>query len=130
VLVASAEPKAVETLTCATGRPVASDPRLNEVERPVEPFGADWREHRTRYVAGHVPAGWEKPHNVAARLDEVIAEHATAGKPLVLAGHGMAFTTWLSWHGYIGDPAVFWRRLGLPDVILVEEGAVRRLLEN
>jgi broad specificity phosphatase PhoE len=128
-LVSSTEMKAHDTLVYATGRTVITDARLNEVNRPPDPFGSDWREQRLRYVAGKPPPGWEPPEQVAARVDEVIQTHATAGVPLVLAGHGLAFTVWLSSHGLIDSPAAFWSGLRLPDILLAGAGEVRSLLK-
>lgn len=130
VLVSSPEPKARDTLVLATGGAVTTDARLGEVRRPFQPFGGDHRSLRLRYVSGQPPEGWEPPAHVVARIDAVIADHRVADKPLVLAGHGMAFTTWLTLHGYVDDPAAFWAALRFPDVLGVHEGAVHRLLET
>lgn len=129
VLVSSAEPKASDTLVCATGRSVTCDVRLSEVNRPAEPFSADFRTPRLRYVAGNPPAGWERPDDVAARIDAVIADHTDTSRPLVLAGHGMAFTTWLAFHRCIDDPSAFWSGLRFPDVFQVQPGVAQRLLD-
>jgi broad specificity phosphatase PhoE len=128
MLVSSDEPKAHATLTAmAPGRPVTLDPRLREVARPLEPFNDDFRTARLAYVAGDPPEGWEPPAAVAGRVEALVTDFQTPGRPLVLAGHGMAFTTWLSAHGLIDDPPAFWSDLRLPDLFLVGEATVRRL---
>jgi hypothetical protein len=128
VLVSSDEPKAFGTLTAAAPeRPVNADPRLREVARPREPFRDDFRAARLAYVAGQPPDGWEPPVAVVARIDATVADHRRPGRPLVLAGHGMAFTTWLAAHGLIADPQAFWSELRLPDVLVVRDGAVLRV---
>jgi len=115
VLVSSDEPKALSTLAAAApGRPVIAEPGLREVERPREPFD---REARLAYVAGRPPDGWEESAAVAARVEAVVARHRHATRPLVLGGHGMAFTTWLVSRGLVRDPAGFWSSLRLPDVV-------------
>jgi broad specificity phosphatase PhoE len=129
VLVSSDEPKAHATLTAMVpGRPLTLDRRLREVARPVEPFDDDFRSARLAYVAGDPPDGWEPSIAVAARIDAAITDHQTPGRPLVLAGHGMAFTTWLSAHRLIADPRAFWSDLRLPDLVLVRDATVRRLV--
>ena len=128
VLVSSDEPKAHATLTAMVpGLPVTLDHRLREVARPLEPFDDEFRAARLAYVAGDPPDGWEPPATVASRIDAAVTEHQTLGRPLVLAGHGMAFTTWLSAHDLITDPRAFWSDLRLPDLFLVRDATVRRL---
>ncbi len=127
VLVSSDEPKALGTLAAAApGRPIVAEPGLREVRRPREPFADAYRGPRAAYVGGHPPAGWEPPAEVAARVGAVVERHRDAVRPLVLAGHGMAFTTWLVSSGFVDDPAAFWSALRLPDVLVVADGRVRR----
>ncbi|MFF5077729.1 histidine phosphatase family protein [Actinoplanes sp. NPDC000266] len=151
-LVASDEPKAVETLRyAAPGAPVHQDPGFAEVHRP-----AVWQpDHHTlarAYVTGSIPAtalvhtpapdssnpasdhprapagrpgarvpdGWEPPAEVVARFGAAVERHRTraAGRPLVVATHGMALTCWLTAHALIAaEPARFWENLRFPDVI-------------
>lgn len=121
VLVASDEPKAVGTLAAAApGRVIAAEPGLREVRRPREPFGDGFRAARLAYVRGRPPVGWEDPAAVGARIDAVVARHRAGDRPLVLAGHGMAFTTWLARRGLVADPADFWSGLRLPDVWTID----------
>ena len=127
VLVASDEPKAVATLAAAApGRAIAAEPGLREVRRPREPFDDAFREPRLAYVSGRPPAGWEPPAEVAARVQAAVERHRDAHRPLVLAGHGMAFTTWLAGRGLLDDPAAFWSALRLPDLLEVADGRIRR----
>jgi broad specificity phosphatase PhoE len=119
VLVSSDEPKAHATLALATGREVITDARLREVARPREPYRADFAVARLAYVDGLPPPGWEPQTAVVARIDAAIAAHRVPGRPLVLGGHGMAFTTWLSAYGLVNDPVAFWSALRLPDVFNV-----------
>ncbi|GAA1793063.1 hypothetical protein GCM10009682_13660 [Luedemannella flava] len=121
VLVASDEPKAHATLALATGLDVTADARLREVTRPREPYRDDFAHARRAYVSGSPPPGWEPPSAVVARIDAAIVAHRVEGRPLVLAGHGMAFTTWLSARGLIADAAAFWSALRLPDMIEVAD---------
>src|SRR5215204_3767918 len=62
-LVASGEPKAIQTLEHAG--PVTSDMRFNEVRR-VEPFGDNFREARRAYVDGVDHPDWEARDEVVA----------------------------------------------------------------
>jgi broad specificity phosphatase PhoE len=127
VLVSSDEPKALATLaTAAPGRVVAAEPGLREVRRPREPFDDTFRGPRLAYVAGRPPVGWEPPAEVAARVQAAVERHGDGSRPLVLAGHGMAFTTWLAGRGLLDDPAAFWSALRLPDLLEVADGRVRR----
>ncbi|GAA1751455.1 histidine phosphatase family protein [Luedemannella helvata] len=127
VLVSSDEPKAHATLSLATGRDVVIDARLREVARPRELFSDDFAQARRAYVAGSPPPGWERPAAVARRIADVISAHRVPGRPLVLAGHGMAFTTWLAAGLLVADPARFWSDLRLPDAFEVMARGVRRL---
>jgi broad specificity phosphatase PhoE len=126
VLVASDEPKAYDTLTAATGRPVIPEPRLREVFRPREPFADDFAVAREAYLSGRPSAGWEPHPRVAARVDAAIAAHRVPDLPLVLAGHGMVFTVWLAAQGLLDDPVAFWRDLRFPDVLRVVNGHIAR----
>jgi broad specificity phosphatase PhoE len=118
-LVASSEPKAGQTLEPAGT--VVRDPRFDEVYR-TEPWEGDYRERRLAYVDGTDHAGWEPRSAVAGRFDAGIAEHtrAAAGRPLVVASHGMAMTLWLTARGCLHDPAVFWAGLAFPDAHVVD----------
>jgi broad specificity phosphatase PhoE len=128
-LVASAEPKAFQTLQPA-GR-VTRDARFNEIERPDEPYGAGFRTARRAYVTGADHPGWEPRVRVVERFGAGIADHLThaGGRPLVVATHGMAMTLWLSARIGLDDPAAFWADLRFPDVheVDLDAGTVSRL---
>jgi broad specificity phosphatase PhoE len=120
-LVASEETKAWQTLTVAAGRAVARDHRLGEVRRN-EPHDSGFAERRRRYVGGIDHPGWERRAEVAERFGAAIGEHLARadGRPVVVGSHGMALTVWLSQAVGLADPAGFWARLKLPDVLPVD----------
>jgi broad specificity phosphatase PhoE len=117
-LVASGEPKAVQTLEHAGE--VTSDPRFNEVRR-VEPFSDDFRQARRAYVDGVDHPDWEARREVVARFEEGIA--ACPDRPLVVASHGMAMTLWLTARIGLADPGEFWADLRFPDALVIDLGA-------
>jgi broad specificity phosphatase PhoE len=102
-LVASGEPKAIQTLEHAG--PVTSDMRFNEVRR-VEPFDDNFRAVRRAYVDGVDHPDWEPRDEVVARFGEGIASYPD--RPLVVASHGMAMTLWLTARIGLADPGEFW----------------------
>jgi broad specificity phosphatase PhoE len=131
LLVASAEPKAYQTL--APAGVVLRDTRFNEVAR-VEPWEGEYRRLRREYVSGVDHSDWEPRTSVAARFEAAVREHLASaqGKPLIIATHGMAMTIWLTSRGLLDDPAAFWAGLRFPDAHTVvrseggEIGAVSR----
>jgi broad specificity phosphatase PhoE len=117
-LVASSEPKAIETLQPAG--PVVSDPRFDEISR-VEAYDDDFRRNRRAYVNGTDLPDWEPREHVVRRFDAGVREHAEAASgPLVLASHGMAMTLWLTATIGLHDPGDFWAGLGFPDAHRVD----------
>ncbi len=131
LLVASDEPKAVQTLVAARpSAPVVRDARFAEVRRD-EPYHGDYRARRLAYLRGDSDPRWEPPDAVVARFDAGVTEHlrSAAGRSLVVATHGMAMTLWLAARGMLPDPAAFWSALGLPDAYAVDvaAGTVSRL---
>ncbi len=114
-LVASGEPKAIQTLEHAGD--VTSDMRFNEVRR-VEPFGDDFRVARRAYVDGADHPDWERRQEVVARFDAGIA--AYPDRPLAVASHGMAMTLWLTARLGLADPGEFWADLRFPDVLVID----------
>ena len=120
LLVASDEVKAAQTLSPAG--PVTVDARFREVARVGEPWNGPFRELRRSYVDGADRPGWEPRAEVARRFDEGIAELlvCAAGRPLVVASHGMAMTVWLHARGCVDRPGEFWAALRFPDVLTVD----------
>lgn len=107
--------------------PVLRDPRFNESRR-TEPWGDDYRQRRLEYVAGTDHPSWEPRSEVAERFDGAIAEHfgAAHGRPLVVAGHGLAMTVWLTARIGLTAPGDFWADLRFPDALRVDLVAGRR----
>lgn len=125
LLVASREPKAIETL--APHGDVMVDEAFGEVRR-VEAFGGAFRQRRMAYVGGVDHADWEPRHVVSRRFSEAVdrARARAAGRPVVIGTHGMAMTVWLTSTGRVEDPVAFWEGLGFPDQVTVEQGATTR----
>lgn len=124
-LVASGEPKAWQTIEGA-GQ-VTIDVRFGEVVRHGEGFGGDFRTPRRAYVDGADHPGWEPRATVTRRFDAAVGDHlvAAAGRPLVVASHGMAMTVWLTSRIGLDDPGAFWAELRFPDAVLVDLDAGR-----
>lgn len=130
LLVASDEPKAWQTLDpTGDGSGVTKDARLREVRRE-EQFSDDFRVARRAYVDGADHAGWENRRAVAARMQAAVDEQqAAAGeRPLVIAGHGMSLTVWITAAVGLSDPGAFWAALRFPDLLAIDlsAGDVRR----
>jgi len=119
-LVASTEPKALGTV--APFGPVVTDPRFGEITRPASGSSEDWRELRLAYVEGADHPGWEPRSAVVGRFESGINDHwvGAAGRPLVVASHGMAMTLWLTARIGLDPPGAFWSSLRLPDVLAVD----------
>jgi len=120
VLVSSGEPKARQTIEAAG--PVSTDARFNEVRRAGEPFDDGFFARRKAYVSGVDHDGWEPRTEVAARFAEGV-DHwlaRAAGRPLVIASHGMALTLWLTSAIGLPAPSEFWADLRLPDRLRVD----------
>jgi broad specificity phosphatase PhoE len=135
-LVASDEPKAVETLTEASGRSdVAIDAGFGEVRRPNAPSGRTHRALAAAYLGGAAHAGWEPHSSVVRRFHAAVLRHLDAlsvgGEAVVIGTHGMAMTMWLFARVRPdGDRAGFWATLEFPDVVVVdlERGNYQRSL--
>ncbi len=135
-LVASDEPKAVETSTEASGRSdVVIDAGFGEVRRPNAPSGQVHRTLAAAYLGGAVHAAWEAHSSVVRRFHAAVLRHlavaAARGETVVIGTHGMAMTMWICARVQSGeDPAAFWATLDLPDVVHVdlERGNYQRSL--
>jgi 2,3-bisphosphoglycerate-dependent phosphoglycerate mutase len=128
LLVASTEPKAIQTLESA-GSPV-TDPRFDEIGR-IEAYADDFRTARRAYVEGADHPDWEPREDVVRRFAAGIADHyAGTGRPVVIATHGMAMTLWLTATIGLPDPGGFWAGLTFPDAYVVDLSArsVSRLM--
>lgn len=121
-LAASSEAKAIETL--ANAGHVATDARFDEIWR-LEEYDKDFRTHRRAYIDGVDHADWESREAVVSRFDKGVAEHLhrAAGRPVVIATHGMAMTLWLTATVRLNDPGAFWADLRFPDAHLVDQVA-------
>ena len=119
-LAASTEPKAIGTL--ASFGPVVTDARFGEITRRVRESDDGWRELRLAYVEGADHPEWEPRSAVVARFDAAVNDHwvRAAGRPLVVASHGMAMTLWLTARIGLDAPGAFWSSLRLPDVLAVD----------
>ncbi len=124
-LAASDEPKAWQTLEPAGE--VARDARFGEVRREGEPWDGPFRELRRAYVDGADHAGWEPRVDVTARFDAGVEDYLVraAGRPLVVASHGMAMTLWLTARVGLTAPGEFWASLRFPDAVVVDLATVR-----
>ncbi|MBB5874603.1 broad specificity phosphatase PhoE [Allocatelliglobosispora scoriae] len=112
LLVSSTEPKARQTL-----EPSAPGHPRHALRRGVaarESFGGNFRELRYAYVSGTDHQGWEPRSEVVARFTDTIAQclDRANGRPLVVASHGMALTTWLTAAVGLPDPAGSGRACG------------------
>ena len=118
-LVASAEPKAYQTLE-PFGL-VVRDVRFGEVRRRGEPWDGDYREQRRAYVEGVDHDEWEPRAEVVARFQAAIDDHSARclRRPLVVGTHGMALTVWLTATAGLTRPGEFWEGLRFPDLIEV-----------
>ena len=132
VLVASTEPKALETAAAIAGRwpgEVRQDDRLREARRPW--IGTGYRHLAHRYLRGEPLDGWE-PHEavadrMAAAVDDTIA--SAAGGPVVIVGHGLALSIHLGDRlGPDFDRESFWSRLAFPDAWALVDGELHRSL--
>lgn len=116
-LVASSEPKAIQTLEPA-GR-AATDPRFDEISR-AEGYAGDFRTARRAYVEGADHSDWEPREEVVRRFAAGVAAHTAGDEHVVIATHGMAMTLWLTAAVGLKDPGEFWAALTFPDAYVVD----------
>jgi 2,3-bisphosphoglycerate-dependent phosphoglycerate mutase len=120
-LVASTEPKAVETLS-SFGH-VVQDSRFGEIHREGEPFDGNFRELRLAYMEGAAHPLWEPHADAVARFDAAISSHSVPGRTLVVGTHGMVLTVWLTARIGLLSPGSFWSDLRFPDALHVDLSA-------
>jgi broad specificity phosphatase PhoE len=93
-----------------------------------------YRTRRRAYVDGADHPDWEARTDVVARFEAGITEHLTAaaGRPVIVASHGMAITLWLTTTVGLHDPGAFWSDLRFPDAHIIDLTAATttRLVET
>lgn len=121
-VISSDETKALQTaepISRSLGVAVETDRRLREVSRPWTPHG--YGQVATRWLTGLEVEGWESRRMVIERMEASVTDAAAAGgRGVVLVGHGLALTIWLTCHFAHLDPVVFWTNLTMPDAWHVE----------
>ena len=140
-LVASEEPKAIETLdeaatdiAATTITEVFTDPDFGEVRRPHQWLEPDAHRHQvTAWLTGTPLPDWEPLTEVAMRFENAIERHAEVAAhhaTLVVGTHGMAMSAWLSAWSLIPDAAAFHTTLHFPDAYSINmiSGTVHRLI--
>lgn len=129
--VTSPNPKAQQTgaeLHVVAAGDLCSDDRLVEVQR-ANTWLEDYRDIARSYVLGALPPGWEPHERVAARVSSAVAQaqERARARPVVLVGHGLSLTVWLTSLGKLDDAGAFWSGLAFPDAWRADEVQPRRL---
>ena len=126
-LVASDEPKAVETMRELAGhRDIPMDQGFAEVRRrKFWTTNDEYRDLARSYLDGAEHPAWEAHQAVVDRFDAALVRNSAravdAGRPLVVGTHGMAMTLWLASRKLIeGSSIAFCEALRFPDVIDVD----------
>lgn len=114
LVLASAEPKAVQTAEALGLGPVVSKAAFNEVGKPWYDDSAEQRATTSSYLAGQAVSGWEPVGEVVRRFDDELSS-ASAASEVILVTHGTVMTAWLDSRRLIADPSDFWARLNMPD---------------
>lgn len=114
LVVASTEPKAIQTAEALGLGPVRSSGAFDEVGRPWYDDQADHRAATSDYLAGSPVTGWEPLGEAVRRFDEGLRSLSGPGD-VVLATHGTVMAAWLGSTGLASDPFAFWAELRLPD---------------
>lgn len=131
-VISSDETKAVQTaqpISRSLNVAVETDRRLREASRPWTPVG--YGQLARRWLTGVEVEGWESRRRVIERMEASVTDAAAAGGSIVvLVGHGLALTAWLTSHFAHLDPVVFWTDLTMPDVWHVDDddGFLQRAL--
>ena len=129
----SPEPKARESAEALTQSPVAVVEALREAERP-----AGWYQNATEFSAlvrrsvlePHTPAadGWEPAAATQARVlaasQAILAK--TASDPVVLVGHGTAWTLLVAALTASSPDLDAWESMRMPDLAVLEVSASGR----
>ena len=133
VLVASTEPKALETAEAIAARwpaEVLPDDRLREARRPW--IGTGYRAMAHRYLRGEQHEGWEAHDAVEQRMHVAVAEaiSRSGDGSVVVVTHGLALSLHLGQRlGGDFDRESFWSRLAFPDAwVLDGDGVLHRSL--
>ena len=132
-LVASPEPKALETAQVLAGKlglDVEVDAGLHEHKRQHLSFGTE-QEFRQRIAAVFAKptepvGGYETAHEAAERLAAALAKHQ--GAPLVAVTHGTVLSVYLG--EKLGcDAHDLWRSLHMPDAFVLDAdgGLIERI---
>ena len=123
-LVASDEPKAVETMRELAGhRDIPMDQGFAEVRRrKFWTTDEEYRDLARSYLDGVEHPAWEGHQAVVDRFDAALARNAAraaeVGRALVIGTHGMAMTLWLASRKLIDTTnTAFWEALRFPDLV-------------
>jgi broad specificity phosphatase PhoE len=124
-LVASTEPKALETAEAVAARwgaELVPDERLREALRPW--IGPGYRAVVHRYLRGELPDGWEEHAAVEARVAQAVddARQRAQDRPIVVVSHGLALSLHLGDRlGRDFDRESFWSSLAFPDAWALDD---------
>lgn len=120
LVVASPEPKALQTGMLLVPDRLEEDERLREVGRPAA-WDDDYRDTASRYLSGDTVDSWEPIDDVRER---VVAATRDLPANTVVVGHGLALSLLVaSLHDV--DVVSFWRELRMPDAWVVGRGLAR-----
>lgn len=118
-VVASNEPKAIETAESLSLGAVTADERFGEVRRPWYADEAAFESDVGEYLRGAAISGWEPLDRSVARFDAAISE---LRRPAVVVSHGTVMSAWLADRIPGFDPVPFWQSLTMPDAWAVDLG--------
>lgn len=114
LLLASTEPKAIETAEALGLGPVRSSGSFDEVRKPWYDDAAGHYDATASYLAGETPAGWERLDEAVKRFDDGLHGAVKYGD-LVVVSHGTVMSAWLGSTDATADPFKFWTELKMPD---------------
>lgn len=116
-VMASTEPKAIDTATAFSLGPVTTSETFCEVERPWYDDGEGLARDAQRWFAGEAVAGWDSLAGAIERFGRGLEE---CGDSVVVVTHGTVMTAWLASIGATSDPFAFWQDLRMPDAWQVD----------